>query len=105
VRLWTVLGGVTVSAVAGVVCGKVGPPWIACPAGATLALAAMHALRCMHVPGVAVALAAAAGGEGIRRQGFGFVVSPILLDWGLLLLIARTFDWLWPMTLKPVGDR
>jgi CBS domain-containing membrane protein len=95
-RPLAVLGGVTVSALIGVACAKAAPAWLACPIAAGLALLVMAALRCWHPPGTAVALAAIVGGEAIRRQGWEFILRPVLLDWGLLVVAATLFQRVWP---------
>jgi CBS domain-containing membrane protein len=78
---WSLVGGNLVSAAVGVMCAKwLHDPLIASALAVALAITAMFALRCVHPPSGAVALTAVLGGHDIHALGFGFVVSPILLQ-------------------------
>ena len=81
---WAVVGGNTLSALAGIACVQLlgtGPSTAACAVG--LAIAVMFALRCLHPPGGACALICALGGVGDPH----FALAPVLLD-SLLLVSA-----------------
>lgn len=80
---WAVVGGNTLSALAGIACVQLmgeGPLAAGCAVG--LAITVMFALRCLHPPGGACALLAALGGTTDPQ----FALAPVLLD--SLLLVA-----------------
>jgi CBS domain-containing membrane protein len=80
---WAVIGGNTLSALAGIACVHLfgaGAAGTALAVG--LAIALMFALRCLHPPGGACALLVALGGIADPR----FAFEPVLLD--SLLLVA-----------------
>jgi CBS domain-containing membrane protein len=81
---WAVVGGNTVSALAGIACAHWLPdaPWAAALAPA-LAIGAMFTLRCLHPPGGAVALLAVLTHTG----QFPFAFVPVFTD-SLLLVLA-----------------
>lgn len=80
---WAVVGGNTLSALAGVACVQlIGDGAAAMSCAVALAIAAMFALRCLHPPGGACALLVALGGIGDAQ----FALQPVLLD--SLLLVA-----------------
>ena len=74
---WAVVGGNTVSALAGILCVHAfgGGPWAAALA-VGLAIAAMFALRCLHPPGGACALVTVLGAVADPR----FALAPVLLN-------------------------
>ncbi len=81
---WSVVGGNTVSALAGIACARwLGNPMLAAPVAVGAAIALMFALRCLHPPGGAAALVAALGGITDPR----FALDPVLLN-SLLLVLA-----------------
>jgi len=81
---WAVVGGNTISALAGIACAHWLPdaPWAAALAPA-LAIGAMFTLRCLHPPGGAVALLAVLTHTG----QFPFAFIPVFTD-SLLLVLA-----------------
>ncbi|HEX6362581.1 MAG TPA: HPP family protein [Albitalea sp.] len=81
---WAVIGGNTVSALAGILCVHLFGATAWMPALAVgLAIGVMFALRCLHPPGGACALLVALGGIGDAQ----FALQPVLLD-SLLLAAA-----------------
>ncbi len=81
---WAVVGGNTVSALAGIACVLAfggGPSVAALAVG--LAIAAMFTLRCLHPPGGACALLTVLGAVGDPR----FALAPVLLN-SVVLVIA-----------------
>lgn len=104
---WPVAGGHLISALIGIACAKlVAHPGLAAALAMALAIAAMHALRCVHPPGGATALVAVLGGEEVRALGFAFLVSPVLVNVLLLLTVAVAFNacfsWRrYPLALAP----
>lgn len=80
---WSVVGGNTVSALAGIACVHwLGTPMLAAPMAVGSAIALMFALRCLHPPGGAAALVVSLGSITDPR----FALDPILLN--SLLLAA-----------------
>ncbi|MCK9380707.1 MAG: HPP family protein [Sulfuritalea sp.] len=99
---WPVLGGHLVSALIGVACAHLVPDTaLAAAVAVGLSIAAMHYLRCIHPPGGATALAAVLGGESLRGLGFGFVLSPVLLNVMVILAAAVAFNALFPWRRYP----
>lgn len=88
---WSIIGGNLVAALIGVTCAKlVGNPLLAAGLAASLAIAGMFALRCLHPPSGAVALTAVLGGPAIHAMGYQFVLFPVIVN-SLLLLSAALF--------------
>jgi len=90
---WPFVAGHVVSALAGVGCAKLlaGSFWAA-PLAVGVAVLAMHYLRCLHPPGGGTALIAVMGGPAIAGLGFGFVLTPVLLNAAILLACAVLFN-------------
>jgi CBS domain-containing membrane protein len=86
---WAVVGGNTVSALAGIVCVLEfggGPSVAALAVG--IAVAAMFTLRCLHPPGGACALLAVLGAVGDPH----FALSPVLLNSVVLVLAGAAYN-------------
>ncbi len=97
-RPWPVLGGHLVSAAVGVTCAKlIDDPLAAAALAAGIAVGAMYYLRCIHPPGGATALSAVLGGAQVHALGYGFLLTPVLLNVVVILAIAvafnRPFGW------------
>ena len=92
---WPLIGGHLVSALIGVACVN----WLgselmlAAAVSVGLSIAAMYGLRCLHPPGGATALGAVLGGETVHALGYGYVLSPILLNTLILLAVAIAFNF------------
>ncbi|MGK3141228.1 HPP family protein [Pantoea sp. C2G6] len=90
---WSVVGGNSLSALAGVMISRLIPdPAIACGVAACAAILLMFWLRCLHPPGGAVALTAILGGPAVQHLGYHFVLTPILLNSLILALVALLFN-------------
>jgi len=109
---WSAIVGNTVSALVGIaVVLAVAQPYLAAALAVGLAITAMMALRAMHPPGAAVALGIALSPPVIRDAGFGYALSPILLDTALLIGLAilynratgRVYPFRQPPELGPHG--
>ena len=99
---WAVIGGHGLSALVGVICQKLLPGSPFTPALAVaLAILTMQYARCIHPPGGATALSAVVGGAAIQELGFAFVLSPVLLNAGVILLVAVLFNCLFPWRRYP----
>ncbi|MFA4968860.1 MAG: HPP family protein [Sulfuritalea sp.] len=100
---WPVFGGHLVSALIGVACARMVPDAaFAAAAAVGLSIAAMHYLRCIHPPGGATALVAVLGGAPVQALGFGFVLSPVMVNVAILLVAAVAFNAFFPWRRYPV---
>jgi len=86
---WAVIGGNTVSALAGIVCVQAfgGGPVVA-GAAVGLAIAAMFTLRCLHPPGGACALVTVLGAIGDPQ----FAFAPVMLNSVLLVAAGVAYN-------------
>lgn len=101
---WAVLGGHGLSALVGVSCQLLWPGEFFTPALAVgLAILLMHYARCIHPPGGATALCAVVGGPAIEALGYSFILSPVLLNVGVILLVAVLFNSLFPWRRYPAS--
>lgn len=104
---WSLLGGHLLSALVGVSCYQLLGDWPGTGALAVgLAVAVMGYLRCIHPPGGATALAAVIGGESVHALGYSYLLTPVLLNAGAILLVAiaynNLFAWRrYPASLMP----
>jgi hypothetical protein len=90
---WPLVGGHLVSALVGVSCAKLIPHGaIGAAAAVSLAIGAMHYLRCIHPPGGATALTAVVGGSGVQALGYKFLLTPVLLNVVVILSVAVAFN-------------
>ncbi len=90
---WSIIGGNVCAALIGVTCAAhVDDVALASGLAASLAIAAMFALRCLHPPSGAVALTAVLGGPAVRSLGYAFVLWPVAIDSLLLLMAALVFN-------------
>jgi len=101
---WALVGGHLVSALIGVSSAMfVSNPFVAGPLAVALAIFAMHHLRCIHPPGGATALAAVVGGAEVHALGYQFVLTPVLLNVGIMLLVAVAVNYPFPWRRYPAG--
>ncbi|MCP3731885.1 HPP family protein [Sphingomonas sp. MG17] len=78
---WPVVGGNTLSALAGIAAFKAIPdPMIAAGVAVGGAIALMSLCRCLHPPGGAAALTAVIGSEAIHAAGYAFAFAPVALN-------------------------
>ncbi len=90
---WSVLGGNTLSALAGIACGLlIDNPIYAGAAAVSAAILAMRAARCLHPPGGATALTAVIGGPAIAAAGWSFAFVPVALNSLILVAIGWLFN-------------
>lgn len=91
---WSVLAGNLLSALVGVACQRLLPePTLAAAAAVALAIAVMHAARCIHPPGGATALAAVIGGPDIHQLGFAYAIYPVGVNCLLLVAAGIAFNY------------
>lgn len=101
---WALIGGNLISAVVGVSCFKLVPdPFLAAGLAVGLAIGAMHLLGCIHPPGGATALAAVIGGPAINSLGYGYVITPILLNVSIIFIVAIIFNSFFPWRRYPAA--
>lgn len=101
---WALIGGNLVSAVVGVTCYQLVPDlFLAAGMAVGLAIGAMHVLGCIHPPGGATALAAVIGGPAINSLGYGYVVTPILLNVSIIFIVAVIYNNFFPWRRYPVA--
>jgi CBS domain-containing membrane protein len=90
---WSVIGGNTLSALAGVTAMQLVPdPTLAAALAVAGAIGLMSLARCVHPPGGAVALTAVVGGPVVHALGFGFVLVPVALSSLLLVSVGLAFN-------------
>ena len=90
---WSVVGGNTISAFAGIGWAMlVKDPVIAAGLAVATAIGLMSFTRCLHPPGGAVALTAVIGGPAIAAAGWSFALVPVALNSVLLLAIGWLFN-------------
>ena len=84
------IGGHLLSALVGVLTYKMLPdqPWLAASIGTATAIAAMQCTNTLHPPGGATALIAVIGTKNIHDLGFLYVIAPVGLGAGVLLLLG-----------------
>ena len=91
---WSVLGGNLLSALTGVLCQQLLPETtLAAAAAVAISIAVMHAMRCIHPPGGATALAAVIGGPDIHQLGFAYALYPVGLNCLLLIGVGIAFNY------------
>lgn len=92
------VAGHVISAFIGVTCAQmVGDFYLAAALAVGLSIAAMYYLHSLHPPGGATALVAVLGGDAVHQLGYGFVVTPVLIN-TLIILVAAVvvnlpFHW------------
>ena len=92
---WPVFGGHMVSALVGVTCARLlgDDTMLTASLAVALSIAAMYSLRCLHPPGGATAMYAVLGGETVHALGYGYLISPVLLNVIVLLVVAVAFNY------------
>lgn len=91
---WALVGGHLVSAAVGVTVAKlVGDPTLAAALAVGLSIGLMYGLRCLHPPGGATALFAVLGGDTIHALGYGYLITPVMLNVFTLLIVAVVFNY------------
>jgi CBS domain-containing membrane protein len=89
---WPIIGGNTISALAGiVVCRFLHDPMTAAGMAVSLAIAAMSLTRCLHPPGGAAALTAVLGAHSPMVADWSFAFAPVALNSILLVLCGWIF--------------
>ena len=101
---WPVVAGHVVSALIGVTCAKfVADAMLAAALAVGLAIGAMHYLRAIHPPGGATALTAVIGGPAVSALGYGFVVTPVLMNASVMVALAVALNALFAWRRYPAA--
>lgn len=101
---WPLIGGNVTSALIGVYCAQMIPnTLLAAPLAVSLAIIAMHYLRCLHPPGGGTVLAAVIGGPEVHALGYQFVLTPVLLNATVLLFVAIIVNYAFPWRRYPAS--
>lgn len=86
---WAVLGGNTISALAGIFCANtIADPALAASVGVGSAVALMFLFRCLHPPGGATALLAVI----LHMTSYKFALYPVLLNATLLVMAGMLYN-------------
>ena len=89
----SLIGGHVISAFLGVTVNYLVPvPWLAAALAVSTSIVLMQVTKTLHPPGGATALIAVIGSEDIKRLGYLYVLSPILVGVVILLLVALFFN-------------
>lgn len=87
------IGGNIISALAGVTALRLmHNPIAAIALAVSLSIMGMYLARCLHPPGGGLAMVAVMGGPLIERAGYGFVLMPVAINSILLVIIALIFN-------------
>jgi len=101
---WPLFGGNLISAAIGVSCYQWIPdPFLAAGLSVGLAIGAMHLCNCIHPPGGATALAAVIGGPQLHELGYGYLLTPILINVIIIFIVAMAFNNLFPWRRYPTS--
>jgi CBS-domain-containing membrane protein len=101
---WPLIGGHLLSALVGVTVAHWVPDlFVAGALAVGFAISVMHYARCLHPPGGATALSAVIGGEAVHALGYGYVLTPVLLNVIVMLVIALVFNALFPWRRYPAA--
>jgi CBS domain-containing membrane protein len=103
---WPLVGGHLISSIIGVFCLlNIPEPVLAAAAAVSLSIAGMHAARCLHPPGGAVALATVLGGQQVADLGFTFVIFPVMVNTLVMLAAAMLLNNTLPGRHYPAKGR
>ena len=90
---WNMVIGNTIAGIIGVSCAMYIPhPTVAFSIAVALSIFLMMSTDSLHPPSGAVAITAVLGGEAIHHLGYAFIFYPVLLNSGLLLVVAIFFN-------------
>jgi len=101
---WPVIVGHSVSGFIGVSCHLwLGNSWCSAAVAVGLSVGAMAYLRCIHPPGGATALAAVIGGPSVHSLGYGYLLTPVLLNLAAIVIVAVLFNSLFHWRRYPLA--
>ncbi|WP_024851932.1 HPP family protein [Hydrogenovibrio kuenenii] len=95
---WPLMGSHLISAFVGVTCALfIHEPILAGSLAVGVSIGLMYYLKCIHPPGGATALTAVVAGDAVHQLGYGFMVTPVLLNiviiFGVAMLFNSLFYW------------
>jgi CBS domain-containing membrane protein len=88
---WPLIGGHFFSGFIGICCALWLPPLWQAGAAVAMSILVMHITHSLHPPGGATALTAVLGGEQIHQLGFTFLLTPLAVNVGIMLLMSFVF--------------
>lgn len=101
---WNLIGGHSVSAIAGWVCSLWIPdPTLAAGVAVGAAIFLMYVLRCLHPPGAATALTLVLSNAQFSAMGWQWVGEIVIVNAGLMLLLALFINNVLPGRKYPVA--
>lgn len=101
---WNLVGGHAVSAIAGWVCCLYVPDaMMAAGMAVGSAIFLMYVLKCLHPPGAATALTIVLNGAQFSSMGWQWVAGIVLVNAGLMLLLALLINNMLPGRAYPAG--
>ncbi|MCB2181587.1 MAG: HPP family protein [Desulfobulbaceae bacterium] len=97
------MGGHILSAVIGVFCYQAfhNQMWLAAALAVATAIALMHITKTLHPPGGATALIAVIGSDKVHALGYLYVLVPVALGAGIMLIIALLVNNMSPKRQYP----
>jgi CBS-domain-containing membrane protein len=101
---WNLIGGNTVSAIAGWTCSLWIPdPALAAGVAVGVAIFLMYVLRCLHPPGAATALTLVLSSAQFSAMGWQWVGEIVIVNAGIMLLSALLINNVLPGRKYPVA--
>lgn len=90
---WPLIVGHLISAIIGVSSALlINELWVGAAVAVGLSTLAMTYFRAIHPPGGATALTAVIGSESLHQLGYAFILSPVLINVGIILFVAVVFN-------------
>lgn len=101
---WNLIGGHSVSAIAGWICSLWIPdPALAAGVAVGVAIFLMYVLRCLHPPGAATALTLVLSSAQFSAMGWQWVGEIVIVNAGIMLLLALLINNVLPGRKYPVA--
>ncbi len=101
---WPLIGGHVISAIIGVSVRMLVPDiFLAAALAVGISIGVMYYLRCIHPPGGASALAAVVSGPDVYALGFQYVLTPVFINAGVIMLTAILVNYSFPWRRYPAA--
>lgn len=92
---WPLMGSHLISAFIGVTCALfIDETILAASLAVGISIGLMYYLKCIHPPGGATALTAVVAGDAIHHLGYGFILTPVVLNILVIFSVALLFNGL-----------
>lgn len=92
---WPLMGSHLISAAVGIACAYWIPePILAGSLAVGISIGLMYYLKCIHPPGGATALTVVVAGDAFQQLGFGFILTPVLINILVIFSVAMIFNGL-----------